>query len=103
MGSLSLTYTFPFLKELQANATFGGDMTDGMGNNFTDPASASVPTGVGAYSQYFQENYTYNADYYLKYSKDFKSINSHLDFQAGYSYQYFHFYNKNEAGYAADK
>src|SRR6185503_11294042 len=23
LGSLSLTYTFPFLKELQANATFG--------------------------------------------------------------------------------
>ena len=80
LGSLSATYTFPFLKELQANATFGGDMTDGMGNNFTSPASASVPTGVGAYSQYFSENYTYNADYYLKYSKDFKSINSHLRF-----------------------
>jgi len=103
LGSLSLTYTFPFLKELQANATFGGDMTDGMGNNYTDPASASVPTGVGAYSQYFQENYTYNADYYLKYSKDFKSINSHLDFQVGYSYQYFHFYNKPEISYAADR
>jgi len=103
LGSISLTYTFPFLKELQANATFGGDMTDGMGNNFTDPASASVPTGVGAYSQYFTENYTYNADYYLKYSKDFKSINSHLDFQAGYSYQYFHFYTKPEISYAADK
>lgn len=103
LGSLSATYTFPFLKELQANATFGGDMTDGMGNNFTDPISASVPTGVGAYSQYFSENYTYNADYYLKYSKDFKSINSHLDFQAGYSYQYFHFYAKPEIAYAADK
>lgn len=102
LGSLSATYTFPFLKALQANATFGGDMTDGMGNNFTNPISASVPTGVGAYSQYFSENYTYNADYYLKYSKDFKSINSHLDFQAGYSYQYFHFYSKPEASYAAD-
>jgi len=103
LGSLSATYTFPFLKELQANATFGGDMTDGMGNNFTNPASASVPTGVGAYSQYFSENYTYNGDYYLKYSKDFKSINSHLDFQVGYSYQYFHFYTKPEKGYAADE
>ncbi len=103
LGSLSATYTFPFLKELQANATFGGDMTDGMGNNYTNPSSASVPTGVGAYSQYFGENYTYNADYYLKYSKDFKSIQSHLDLQAGYSYQYFHFYTKNEASYAADK
>ncbi len=103
IGSLTLNYVFPFLKELQANATFGGDVADGMGNNFT-PASAGAGALVkGSYSQYFNENYTYNTDYYLKYSKDFKSINSHFDVQAGYSYQYFHFYNKPEATFAEDR
>jgi len=103
LGNLSLNYTFPFLKELQANATFGGDITDGMGNNLTPATAAASFTTQGAYSQYFSENYTYNADYYLKYSKDFKAIKSHLDVQAGYSYQYFHFYTKTENNYAADR
>ncbi|WP_262712274.1 SusC/RagA family TonB-linked outer membrane protein [Mucilaginibacter ginsenosidivorans] len=103
LGSVSFNYTFPFLKELEANATFGGDETEGMGNNFTDPAAASAFTTNGSYSQYYSKNYTYNADYYLKYSKDFKSIKSHLDVQAGYSYQYFHFYTRPEATYAADR
>ena len=102
IGDINVNYVFPFLKELQFNATLGGDMSDGMGNNFTPAtAAASFATG-GSYSQYFSENYTYNNDYYLKYAKDFKSINSHLDIQAGYSYQYFHFYNKNENNYAAN-
>jgi TonB-dependent starch-binding outer membrane protein SusC len=100
-GSLNVNYTFPFLKELQFNATFGGDLSDGMGNNFTPATAASAFAGGGSFSQYFSENYTYNNDYYLKYSKDFKSINSHLDVQAGYSYQYFHLYTKAEASYNA--
>jgi TonB-linked SusC/RagA family outer membrane protein len=102
LGNLSLTYIFPFLKELTANATFGGDLSDGQGHTFV-PAYAAVDfVQKGAYSQYFQENYTYNTDYYLKYTKDFKDIKSHLDVQAGYSYQYFKFYDRNEQGYAAD-
>jgi TonB-linked SusC/RagA family outer membrane protein len=103
IGSLNLNYVFPFLKELQANATFGGDMSDGVGNNFTPAAAGAGVSTKGSYSQYFNENYTYNNDYYLKYSKDFKSINSHFDVQAGYSYQYFHIYNKPEATYAEDR
>lgn len=103
LGDIAFTYTFPFLKELQANATFGGDLTDGMGNNYTPASAAGSFSSKGSYSQYFSENYTYNSDYYLSYVKDFKSINSHLDFRAGYSYQYFHFYTKPEATYAADR
>jgi TonB-dependent starch-binding outer membrane protein SusC len=103
IGSLTLNYVFPFLKELQANATFGGDVADGMGNNFTPASAGAGALTKGSYSQYFNENYTYNTDYYLKYSKDFKSINSHLDVQAGYSYQYFHFYNKPEITFAEDR
>jgi TonB-linked SusC/RagA family outer membrane protein len=105
LGSLTANYIFPFLKELQFNATFGGDITDGMGNTYIPPTAASnfIQTYKGLYSQYFSENYTYNNDYYLKYTKDFKDIKSHLDVQAGYSYQYFHFYTKPENTYAADK
>ncbi|MCR8559876.1 SusC/RagA family TonB-linked outer membrane protein [Mucilaginibacter sp. BJC16-A38] len=103
LGSLSLNYIFPFLKELQANATFGGDITDGQGQTFVPATAAASFAQKGSFSQYFGENYTYNTDYYLKYAKDFKEIKSHLDVQAGYSYQYFHFYTKPYASYAADK
>lgn len=103
IGSLSLNYTFPFLKELSANATFGGDISDGQGHTFIPASAAADFTQKGSYTTYFNENYTYNTDYYLKYSRDFKNFyNTHFDIQAGYSYQYFHIYNKGEQGYAAD-
>lgn len=103
IGTLSLTYVFPFLKELQANATFGGDLSDGDGYTFIPATAASNFTQGGSYSKYFNENYTYNTDYYLKYSKDFKEINSHFDLQAGYSYQYFNNYYRSSQQYKADK
>ncbi|MDB5135667.1 MAG: iron complex outerrane recepter protein, partial [Mucilaginibacter sp.] len=103
LGDLSLTYTFPFLKELQANATFGGDVSDGQGHTFIPATAALDFPQKGSYSQYFNENYTYTTDYYLKYSKDFKDIKSHFDAQAGYSYQYFNEYFRGEQTYAADR
>ncbi len=91
-----------FLKDLQANATFGGDISDGNGH-VQVPATAAINYFTnGLYYRYFNENYTYNTDYYLKYAKYFKSIKSHFDVQAGYSYQYFNFYTKGEQNYAAD-
>jgi len=105
LGSISANYTFPFLKELQFNATFGGDISHGKGNTFVPATAASNfnQTYKGMYNQYYNENYTYNNDYYLKYTKDFKDIKSHLDVQVGYSYQYFHIYDRPENTYAADK
>jgi len=102
IGSLNINYTFPFLKELQFTATFGGDISDGEGHTLIPATAAANFTQGGSFSRYYQENYTYNADYYLKYSKDFKSINTHFDVQAGYTYQYFNFYDRGEQGYAAD-
>jgi TonB-linked SusC/RagA family outer membrane protein len=103
IGTLSLNYVFPFLKELQASATFGGDLSDGDGYTFIPASAASNFTQGGSYSKYFNENYTYNTDYYLKYSKDLKDINSHVDLQAGYSYQYFSTYFRGSQQYKADK
>jgi len=103
LGDVSLNYLFPFLKGLQANATFGGDLSNGMGNNFTPATAASSFAGGGNYDQYYNKNYTYNTDYYLKYVRDFKDIKSHLDVQAGYSYQFFSFYTRPEANYKADR
>ncbi len=103
IGTLAFNYVFPFLKELQANATFGGDLSDGDGYTFIPASAASNFIQGGSYSKYFNENYTYNTDYYLKYSKDFKEINSHFDIQAGYSYQYFNFYNRAGQTFKADK
>jgi TonB-linked SusC/RagA family outer membrane protein len=102
IGSLSVTYIFPFLKQLQANATVGGDLSDGQGHTFVPASAASAYLQKGSFSRYFNENYTYNTDYYLKYSNDFKDIKSHLDAQIGYSYQYFNVYFRGEQGYAAD-
>jgi len=102
IGSVNINYVFPFLKDLQANATIGGDIADGEGHTLVPDSAASAYTSHGSFSRYFKENSSYNTDYYLKYSKDFKSINSHFDIQAGYSYQFFKFYTRNEQTYAAD-
>jgi len=105
IGSLNVNYVFPFLKELQFNATVGGDIADGQGTNFTDAASAvsaANNAGKGSLSHYFKENSSYNTDYYLKYAKDFKNIKSHFDIQAGYSFQFFKIYNRPELSYYAD-
>ncbi|SEP34098.1 iron complex outermembrane recepter protein [Mucilaginibacter sp. OK283] len=103
IGTLNVNYTFPFLKELQFNATVGGDLSDGKGYTFIPASAASNFAQGGSYSHYFSELYTYNTDYYLKYTKDFKEIKSHLDLQAGYSYQYFNSYYRTFQGYKADK
>ena len=102
IGDLNINYVFPFFKALQVNATFGGDIADGQGFSFTNPASATSvlnDSGKGSFSNYFGENSSYNTDYYLKYSQDFKNIKSHFDLQGGYSYQYFKFYNRSELTY----
>lgn len=103
IGTLTLNYTFPFLKELQANATFGGDLADGDGFTFIPATAASNFLQGGSYQNYFSESYTYNTDYYLKYTKDFKEIKSHVELQGGYSYQYFNTYYHTFQGYKADK
>ncbi len=106
VGDLTLNYEFPFLKGLQANVTFGGDIADGQGHVKIPATAASAfnLTGniLGTYFRYFGENYSYNTDYYLKYAKDLKSINSHFDVQAGYSYQYFNNYNRSIQMYSSD-
>ena len=102
IGSLNVNYVFPFLKELQFNATLGGDIADGQGSTLIPAYAAADFAQKGAFSRYFNENSTYNTDYYLKYSKDLKDIKSHFDAQVGYSYQYFKFYTRDEQGYAAD-
>jgi iron complex outermembrane receptor protein len=102
VGSLNVNYVFPFFKQLQVNALIGGDISDGQGHTFIPAYAAAAFPQKGSFSQYFNENYTYNTDYYLKYADEFKSIKSHLDVQLGYSYQYFNVYNRGEQGYAAD-
>lgn len=103
IGTLNVNYVFPFLKELQFNATVGGDLADGHGDTFIPATAASNFLQGGSYSAYNSEIYTYNTDYYLKYTKDLKDINSHVELQGGYSYQYFNTYYKTFQGYKADK
>ncbi len=103
IGSLNLNYMFPFIKGLQANATFGGDISDGQGHSLIPATAASNFFQHGFYAAYFNQNYTYNTDYYLKFQRELTSIRGHFDVQAGYSYQYFRFYNKGEQTYEADE
>ncbi len=102
IGNLEFNYTFPFLKQLQFDANFGGDISDGYGHNLIPATAAAFYTQGGSYTQYFNENYTYNTDYYLRYINTFKKINSTLDAEAGYTYQYFNTYARPEQGYAAN-
>ncbi len=102
IGNASLNYTLPFFKDVQLNANAGFDISDGQGQTFVPATAAAFYTQGGSLTKYFQENTNYVTDYYAKYAHDFKDIKSHVDFTAGYSYQYYSFYTRAQQAYAAD-
>ncbi|NCD69864.1 SusC/RagA family TonB-linked outer membrane protein [Mucilaginibacter agri] len=102
IGNASFNYTLPFFKDVQLNANVGFDVSDGAGQTYVPATAAAFYTQKGTLSHYFQENTNYVTDYYAKYAHDFKDIKSHVDFTAGYSYQYYSFYTRAQQGYAAD-
>lgn len=89
LGNIKFDYQMPFLKGLSANLNLGYDHLKG-------DRQRTLPTNLRSQSGTLGEHRT--ADYtktnsllefYLKYTKDFKEINSRLDITGGYSYQDF--------------
>jgi len=87
IGNLQLDYAFPFLTGLRANVNGGYDVSRSNGSYFQDSSGASGHFSGGDTRTYTQKITNKVLDFYLYYTKDLKSINSHIDATAGYSYQ----------------
>ena len=104
IGNIQFDYKFHFLPELHANLNLGYDAAVGKGTNYVSDSAASAylagGTG-GANDSYKQTQMNTVVDFYLNYVKDFKSIKSHVDAIAGYSYNNYLYTYYNYASYYA--
>lgn len=96
IANLSLDYKLHFFPDLHANVNLGYDGSKGSGNTIVPTDAASnynvSQNGVlysGSSSPYNQKLQNKLFEGYLSYSKDIKSIKSHVDAVAGYSIQDF--------------
>ena len=107
IGNIQLDYNFPFLPELHVKVNAGYDASLGKGTTFIPDSAASNynvanPTTLGgSNNRYKQTTMNTVLEYYLNYVKDFKSIKSHLDAIAGYSYNDFLTTNYMYGNYSA--
>jgi TonB-dependent starch-binding outer membrane protein SusC len=107
IGNIQLDYNFPFLPELHIKVNAGYDVALGKGTTFIPDSAASNynvanPATLGGSNNVYKQT-TNNTvlEYYLNYVKDFKSIKSHLDAIAGYSYNDFQTTNYEYGNYSA--
>jgi len=110
--SLNLDYKLHFFPDLHAVINLSYDGSIGRGNqvvpgyaasnldDYKDPTTGTLYSGYS--SQYKQVNGNRLAEGYLSYNKDFKSIKSHVDAVAGYSFQDFQNTTLNFLSYFAD-
>ena len=92
IGNVQFDYKMHFLPELRANLNLGIDQSSSNGNNniFNSATINTIALSkLGNISSYNQSKKNKLMDFYLDYAKDLKSINSTIDFMAGYSYQDF--------------
>ncbi len=98
IGNVQIDYKMHFLPELRANLNVGFDNSHSNGDNSiynsatinaNDPDELDEKLAAGNISHYEQTKENTLLDFYLNYSNDFESINSTMDFMAGYSYQNF--------------
>jgi TonB-linked SusC/RagA family outer membrane protein len=107
IGNIQLDYNFPFLPELHVKVNAGYDVALGKGTTFIPDSAASnynvanPGTLGGSNNVYKQKTSNTVLEYYLNYVKDFKSIKSHLDAIAGYSYNDFLTTNYEYGNYSA--
>ena len=106
IGNLQLDYSLPWVKGLRANLNAGFDYQRGEGTVLVTDSAASTyrrwditsnPFKVNHYggiNNYYQnERKNLLFEFYLNYLKEITSINSRIDFTAGYGYQDFQFAN----------
>ncbi|HET6254446.1 MAG TPA: SusC/RagA family TonB-linked outer membrane protein [Puia sp.] len=107
IGNIQVDYNFPFLPELHVKVNAGYDVSLGKGTTFVPDSAASnynvanPGTLGGSNNKYKQTTNNTVLEYYLNYVKDFKSIKSHLDAIAGYSYNDFQTTNYEYGNYSA--
>ncbi len=92
IGNIQFDYKFHFLPELHANLNLGYDVATGKGTTFVSDSAAIgyLAGGTGGSNNYYKQTQKNTLfDFYLNYVKDFKSIKSHVDATAGYSYNNF--------------
>ncbi len=106
IGNLQLDYSLPWVKGLRANLNLGFDYQRGEGTVVVPDSAASTyrrwdiqenPFKVNHYgginNNYQNERRNLLWEFYLNYTRDISSINSKVDFTAGYGYQDFKFSN----------
>lgn len=90
IGNLQLDYSFPFLPDLHANLNAGYDVSTGKGYTYVPDSAAETYIAGGNLSgennPYKSTNSNTLFEFYLSYNKDLKKLKSHVDAQAGYSY-----------------
>lgn len=96
IGNIQLDYKIHGLEDLHANLNLGYDVAKATGSNFTNAGSfmaakdSNFP-GYGSGNTWNNLRRNHLLDFYLNYVKDIKSIKSHIDVMAGYSWQHFYY------------
>jgi iron complex outermembrane receptor protein len=101
VGNIQFDYKMHFLPELRANLNLGFDQSKSKGDDITNNSANSTLTDGTIFkstNHYEQTKDNKLMDFYLDYAKDIKSINSSVDFMAGYSYQNFKNQGFNNSG-----
>jgi TonB-dependent starch-binding outer membrane protein SusC len=93
LGNIQFNYKIPGVDGLTANANLGYDVSLAFGHdNVLDSTQwVYLPVASGGQKVYYNTvNRNLLAEYYLNYSRNFKSIESKIDATAGYSYSDFY-------------
>ncbi|MDB5087372.1 MAG: TonB-dependent Receptor Plug Domain protein [Mucilaginibacter sp.] len=109
IASLAMDYKFHFFPDLHANVNLSYDGAKGTGRDVIQPDAATnydvLQDGTyhsGSNSQYKSTNQNKLFEGFLSYFKDIKSIKSHVDLIAGYSWQDFKDVNFNYLSHFSD-
>jgi len=91
LGNAQIDYTLHFLPDLKLTVNAGADYSWSDGKNIVSEMAAWYwNSGKGRYNTYTQTKKNELLDIYANYKKDLSSINSRIDFTAGYSWQHFY-------------
>lgn len=94
LGNVQVDYKLHFLPDLKLTVNAGADYSWSDGKTIVEQNAAWYwNNGKGRYNIYTQQKKNELLDAYANYKKDLSSINSRIDFTAGYSWQ--HFYRQN--------
>lgn len=98
LGNIQLDYKIHGLEDLHMNLNIGYDVAKTTGHNFVAPGSIQSAQdtnfkNLGSGNTWNNLRRNHLLDFYLNYTKDIKSIKSHIDVMAGYSWQHFYYAN----------